>query len=258
VWWKRASCAWRSPSSPKGRRRRRGRHRRSSELATGSPEPSAGVRERRARRGRAGIRRAVRILLVNWNDARTRTPAAPKSTCTRSSAGWSAGACRRPRGQRWPGCTPETVLDGIRVRRFGGTHTFALRAPGAVRRLLHTHAYDVVVEDINKLPLYLTRLTHLPFYVIVPSVRHDGVRRASWPIAATVWAAERLIPPRVPRARRFTRSPTARAMTWYGGASGGSGSKSFTRVSMPCGTPRTRPPRRAATRRSCMWAPQAL
>src|SRR2546429_3541947 len=28
----------------------------------------AGVRERRARRGGAGVGRAVRILLVNWND----------------------------------------------------------------------------------------------------------------------------------------------------------------------------------------------
>src|SRR2546421_540133 len=95
----------------------------------------------------------------------------------------------------WAGCAPETVLEGIRVRRFGGRHSFALHARGAVRSRLRAHAYDIVVEDINKLPLYLTQLTDLPFCVIVPHLfGTTAFAEASWPIAATVWAAERLIP----------------------------------------------------------------
>src|SRR5439155_693059 len=95
----------------------------------------------------------------------------------------------------WPGGAREAVLDGMRVRRFGGRHSFALHARGAVRSLLRAHAYDIVVEDINKLPLYLTQLTDLPFCVIVPHLfGTTAFAEASWPIAATVWAAERLIP----------------------------------------------------------------
>jgi glycosyltransferase involved in cell wall biosynthesis len=138
----------------------------------------------------------VRILLVNWND-RENPHAGGAEIHLHEIFGRLAqrGHAVDLVTSGWPGCASETVLDGIRVRRFGGRHTFALRAPGAVRRLLQTHSYDVVVEDINKLPLYLTRLTDLPFYVIVPHLfGTTAFAEASWPIAATVWAAERLIP----------------------------------------------------------------
>src|SRR5439155_310105 len=77
----------------------------------------------------------------------------------------------------------------------GGRHSFALRARAVVGRLLHTRSYDILVEDINELPLYLTQLTELPFCVIVPHLfGATAFAEASWPIAAVVWAAEQLIP----------------------------------------------------------------
>ena len=95
----------------------------------------------------------------------------------------------------WPGARPEEELDGMRVRRYGGRYSFALRARGVVRRLLRANAYDVVVEDINKLPLFLAGLTEAPFSALVPHLfGTTAFREASWPIAAVVWAAERLIP----------------------------------------------------------------
>jgi glycosyltransferase involved in cell wall biosynthesis len=52
-----------------------------------------------------------------------------------------------------------------------------------------------VVEDINKLPLYLPSLTNLPIYVIVPHLfGTTAFREAPWPMALTVWLAERPIP----------------------------------------------------------------
>src|SRR5438067_968689 len=83
----------------------------------------------------------------------------------------------------------------MHVRRVGGRHTFALRARAAVRRLLAANRYDVVVEDINKLPLFLAGLTDRPFCALVPHLfGATAFREASWPIAAVVWAAERPIP----------------------------------------------------------------
>jgi len=66
---------------------------------------------------------------------------------------------------------------------------------GAVRRALREGGYDVVVEDINKLPLYTPTLCRLPIYVIVPHLfGTTAFREAPWPIATIVWLAEQPIP----------------------------------------------------------------
>jgi glycosyltransferase involved in cell wall biosynthesis len=53
----------------------------------------------------------------------------------------------------------------------------------------------VVVEDINKLPLFLVQLTPLPFCVIIPHLfGTTAFQEAPWPMAATVTVAERPIP----------------------------------------------------------------
>ena len=93
------------------------------------------------------------------------------------------------------GAAPRAEIAGIDVRRRGGRYGFALRARGAVRQALHEEPYDVVVEDINKLPLYTPTLTSLPICVIVPHLfGTTAFREASWPVATLVWLAELPIP----------------------------------------------------------------
>lgn len=95
----------------------------------------------------------------------------------------------------FPGAAPRAEIDGIEVRRSGGRYGFALRARGAVRRALREGGYDVVVEDINKLPLYTPTLTRLPVCVIVPHLfGTTAFREASWPVATIVWLAELPLP----------------------------------------------------------------
>lgn len=95
----------------------------------------------------------------------------------------------------WDGCEPSVMIQGVEVRRYGGRHTFALRARGAVRGALAQGGYDLVVEDINKLPLYLARVTRLPLYVIVPHLFGATVfLEAALPIAGVVWLSERAVP----------------------------------------------------------------
>jgi glycosyltransferase involved in cell wall biosynthesis len=94
------------------------------------------------------------------------------------------------------GAASRVEIAGIDVRRYGGRYGFALRGRGAVRRALREGAYDVVVEDINKLPLYTPTLSRLPVCVIVPHLfGTTAFREASWPVAAIVWLAELPIPP---------------------------------------------------------------
>src|SRR5207245_8604189 len=83
----------------------------------------------------------------------------------------------------------------IQVTRLGGRHSFALRARGAVRRALRSQRFDVVIEDINKLPLFLPMLTSLPFVALVPHLfGTTAFAEPSAPLATVAWAAEPPIP----------------------------------------------------------------
>ncbi|HQR18635.1 MAG TPA: glycosyltransferase family 4 protein [Gemmatimonadales bacterium] len=95
----------------------------------------------------------------------------------------------------WPGARPVETVDGIEVTRVAHRNTFALAGRGAVRRALAAERPDVLVEDINKLPLLLAGLTDVPMCVLVPHLfGSTAFQEAPWPMAATVWVAERLIP----------------------------------------------------------------
>jgi glycosyltransferase involved in cell wall biosynthesis len=140
----------------------------------------------------------VRILLVNWND-RENPHAGGAEIHLHELFGRIATSGRGHEvhliASGWPGCTTQTVVDGIRVTRIGGRHSFALRGRGAVRHALRSHPFDVVVEDINKVPLFLPTVTRLPFVAIVPHLfGTTAFAEASAPLAAIVWAAERPIP----------------------------------------------------------------
>lgn len=95
----------------------------------------------------------------------------------------------------WKGAAPRTTIDGIDVRRIGGRHTFAALGRRAVRQALAGASYDVVVEDVNKIPLYIPTLTNLPMYTIVPHLFGKTVfQEASLPVGTLVWLSERPIP----------------------------------------------------------------
>jgi len=138
----------------------------------------------------------VRILVVNWND-RENPQAGGAEIHLHELFGRIAewGHEIRLIASGWPGCTPRTVVDGIQVTRIGGRYSFAVRARGAVRRALRETPFDVVVEDINKIPLFLPTLTRLPFVAIVPHLfGTTAFAEASAPMAAVVWGAELPIP----------------------------------------------------------------
>jgi glycosyltransferase involved in cell wall biosynthesis len=138
----------------------------------------------------------VKILLVNWND-RDNPHAGGAEIHLHALFGRLAARGHQVEliASGWPGAAPSAELDGIRVRRVGTRNSFALRARGAVRRALTERVPDVVVEDVNKLPLFLPTLTRLPFVAIVPHLfGTTAFAEASWPVAAVVWAAERPLP----------------------------------------------------------------
>jgi len=95
----------------------------------------------------------------------------------------------------WRGCETRTTLDGIEVHRAGGRYTFSLAGPSYYRRVLADRGFDVVVEDLNKVPSFT------PYWVDAPVVlvaHHlfgtTAFQAASLPVAAATWVLERSIP----------------------------------------------------------------
>ena len=95
----------------------------------------------------------------------------------------------------YAGAAAEAELDGIAVHRVGTRYGFALRGRAAFRSLAARLRPDVVVEDVNKLPLFLPGLWGGPFVLLVPHLfGTTAFLEAPWPVAAAVWSAERPMP----------------------------------------------------------------
>jgi len=138
----------------------------------------------------------VNILLVNWQD-RANPYAGGAEIHLFEIFGRLAAAGHRVRlvCSGWTGGPRTGRIDGIDIERVGGRDTFALLGRGAVHRAIAGERPDILVEDINKLPLFLTAGTRVPFCAIVPHLfGATAFAEASWPIAAVVWAAERPLP----------------------------------------------------------------
>jgi glycosyltransferase involved in cell wall biosynthesis len=138
----------------------------------------------------------VNILLVNWQD-RANPQAGGAEIHLFEIFGRLAARGHKVRlvCSGWDGGAERAVIDGISIERVGRRHSFALLGRGAVRRAIAAERPDVLVEDINKLPLFLTLGTRVPFCAMVPHLFGiTAFEEAPWPIAATVCAAERPLP----------------------------------------------------------------
>ncbi len=95
----------------------------------------------------------------------------------------------------WPGCPPRATLDGIEVHRVGTRASFPFLARGYWHSALVGRAFDVLVEDINKVPLF-TPLWHGPPKVALVPHLFGGTafQELAAPLAAAVWLAERPLP----------------------------------------------------------------
>jgi glycosyltransferase involved in cell wall biosynthesis len=135
----------------------------------------------------------VRILVVNWQD-RENPQAGGAEVHLHEVFGRIV-----ERGHEvdllcsgFEGADAETVLDGIRVFRVGTRYTFPMHARGCYEDGLRRNGYDVVIEDLNKVPLYTPRW---PVERLVVLVHHlfgaTAFREVPIPVAAAVWLSER-------------------------------------------------------------------
>ena len=135
----------------------------------------------------------MRILVLNWQDRENPQAggaelhlhqifgrlAARGNSVDLLCSGWSNAASR-------------TTIDGIDVHRVGSRYSYPFLAHRYYMKNLEARKYDVVIEDLNKAPLYtpLWKANH-----VVALVHHlfgaTAFRETAAPLAAALWLAER-------------------------------------------------------------------
>ena len=146
----------------------------------------------------------LRILVLNWLD-RENPLSGGAETHLHEVFGRLAAAGHDVTAlvSGWPGSAPHAILDGIDVHRSGGRYTFSLTAPRDYRRISAARTFDVVVEDLNKVPLLSPYWVEAPVVLLAHHLfGSTAFQAASVPVAAATWLLERTIP------RVYARTPT--------------------------------------------------
>lgn len=144
----------------------------------------------------------MRVLLVNWQD-RENPLAGGAEIHLHEIFGRLAAKGHEIKllCGGWPNCPPRATLDGIDVHRAGTRHTFPLVAHRYYKENLKGWA-EILVEDVNKIPLYTPRWGAAHTMALVPHLFGSTVfQELSAPLAAVVWLSER------PLGRAYRRVP---------------------------------------------------
>ena len=103
----------------------------------------------------------------------------------------------------FPGGSTKDVSAGITIYRHGSRYNFNWVVPFAARRLIKENRYDVVLEDINKIPFYTPLYQKLPTLVVIPHLFADAVfQEINFILGAYIYLAEKPVT-RIYRNNRF-------------------------------------------------------
>jgi glycosyltransferase involved in cell wall biosynthesis len=135
----------------------------------------------------------VRILVLNWQDHQNPQAGGAelhlKEIFSRIVArGHSVDLLC----SSWESAPQRANLEGIDVHRVGNRQTYPFVVRGYYTNNLAANNYDVVIEDLNKVPLYtplwgVRKLVALVHHLFGSTV----FREAPLPLAAAVWLSER-------------------------------------------------------------------
>lgn len=135
----------------------------------------------------------MRIVAVNWQDLENPLGGGAEThlhEILERLAAWGHEVVLLCGG--WPGCPPRATRGGVEIHRVGTRQSFAFLARRYWQRELRRRAFDVLYEDINKVPLYTTRWGASHVVAVVPHLFGGAAFQELNPVLATaVWLAER-------------------------------------------------------------------
>ncbi len=95
----------------------------------------------------------------------------------------------------FPGAPRAEIVDGINIIRRGQRNFFNFIVPGAYRRLRKTNQFDIVIDDLNKIPFCTPLYVREPLLTIVHHLFGRSIYlEASFLPASYVYLSEKLVP----------------------------------------------------------------
>lgn len=138
----------------------------------------------------------MRILAFNWRDPRHPEAGGAElhlfeilRRCVRDGdrVVWLA--------ERFPGSAAEDAIEGIEVHRAGSWYNAHLALGSLYRRRFRGERFDLVLEDINKVPFFTPLFAGVPVLAVVPHLFGAAVFREAPPaVGLLVWAHESILP----------------------------------------------------------------
>jgi len=111
----------------------------------------------------------------------------------------------------YKGAADIETIDGIRVVRCGSDAFFQFNVFFKIPKLIKELKPDIVVEDLNKLPLFSPYITKIPKLIQIHHLWKSSIfKEASFPTALAVWLGERLIPHIYKKCHFAAVSPSAK------------------------------------------------
>ncbi len=135
----------------------------------------------------------MKILIFNWQDIRNPLGGGAEvhlheifSRVARRGHGVTLYCCR------FPGAPHEERIDGIRIIREGGRNLFNFRVPFRYWSRFRHEGYDVVIDDMNKIPFFTPLFVKEPLVILIHHLFGTSIfREAALPAALYVTLAER-------------------------------------------------------------------
>jgi len=136
----------------------------------------------------------LRILVINWQDIRN--PLSGGAEVHFHEIFRRVAAMGHPVTllcSVFAGAAPEEEIDGIRIVRSGSRNFFNFSVPAAYRRLRRRQTFDVVIDDLNKIPFFTPCFVREPLLTIVHHLFGRSIYlEASLLPASYVYWSERL------------------------------------------------------------------
>ena len=139
---------------------------------------------------------ALRMLAINWRDLKNPLAGGAEVHLEENLRRFvKMGHSVTLLASNFSGGAKEEVVAGVRMLRAGNDYTFNWYVPFMLKSELKKNSYDVVLEDINKVPFYSPLFQKLPTLVVVPHLFADAVfQEINFVLGAYIYLAEKPIP----------------------------------------------------------------
>jgi glycosyltransferase involved in cell wall biosynthesis len=147
---------------------------------------------------------AMRIFVINWQDIRNPMGGGAEVHCHeifKRIAAMGHEVTQLSCG--FAGAPISEIVDGIRIIRIAQRNTFNFAVRSYYKKHVEHAGYDVVVDDINKIPFYTPRYVKEPIVAIAHHFFGKSIFKETDPLRAAYVAGSEMLVGRVYKNTRF-------------------------------------------------------